>query len=234
MAVNTTNAREKAIAIALDEIGSGKPLSESSRRLFTDVFRRSDKILNDDGSVKAAANVSGRTEPLQATLTNITSVGNLTSLAKVNNTNTDLLTDGTGSPLTGGKRGFNALDTNNRLAGSSKNNALNVSSFFTGGNPLTQSGTSTLILVAGSSRQFGDGVRSYNSGSVDPGVLGGWTVIGSDPTFAGGTIPYQATQTNNAISSADGNLNFGSITTAGGGGGSGAGGGSGEFPPRYI
>jgi hypothetical protein len=210
-------------------------LTPVAARAFQDIIIRCDLILTNVGQIQPSAPVVGRTEGIGTTVSNLTATGQLNNLTNVAaGRTTDNISDGTGSPLTGGKRGFQALDTNNRLAGSSKNNALNVTSFFTSSNPLSQSGVTTLILVGASSRRFGDGLRSYNSGSVDPGALGGWTVFADDPTFAGGAVTYQATQTNNTLSAADGRLNFGSITTAGGGGGSGIGGGDGDFPPRLL
>src|ERR1041385_4119981 len=144
------------------------------------------------GELNSTAPIEGRTEGIGTTAQNLTSTGQLASTDNI-------AADGTGSPLTGGKRGFVALDTNNRLAGTFKNNPLNVVSFFTGANPLVQDATTTNILVAASTRKFGDGSISYNSGSVDPGVLGGWTVYADDTTFAGGVVTYQATQNNNLL-----------------------------------
>lgn len=125
----------------------------------------------------------------------------------------------------GARRATNGLQTSGQLQSSFKNNTLNANGHFTGSNPLTQSGTSTTILVAASTVQWGAGQKSYNSGSVNPGTYGTWYVYGDDPTFAGGAITFQATSTPSVLTAADGRIYFGSITTASGGSGSGSGGG---------
>lgn len=125
----------------------------------------------------------------------------------------------------GARRGMNGLQTSGQLQSSFKNNTLNANGHFTGGNPLTQSGTSTTILVASNTIQFGAGQKSYNSGSVNPGTYGTWYVYGDDPTFAGGAVTYQATSTPSVLTAADGRIYFGSITTVSGGSGTGSGGG---------
>lgn len=216
MPVNTTNAREKSIATAIDEIGSGKPLSDSTRRLLLDTFRRSDKVLNDDGSVKAAANVSGRTEQLQTTLANVTAAGKLNSLGNVVDTSTDHLTDGTGSPLTGGKRAANALDSNNRLANSFRATPVNVSNTPTASTNLSNDGISTAIPVTAYTSQFPPGAVSYNSGSVDPGTFGSSIVYFDDATFAGGAVAFQFANTPQAQTAAEGRCIVGQITTVNG------------------
>src|SRR6185312_813447 len=147
-------------------------LDKAGVQLFRDVFSRVDTTLNDDGSVKSTANVSGRTEPLSATLQNMEATGEFNSLANVVDTSTDHLTDGTGSPLTGGKRGFQALDVNNRLANSFRATPVNVSNTPTSSTTLSNDGVSTAIPIAAYISQFPPGTISYNSGSVDPGVFG--------------------------------------------------------------
>lgn len=182
-----------------------------------DLLTRSDKTQTNLGEIKSVANVTGRIEPLSSTLQNVTSAGKLT--------NTDAIAaDGTGSPLTGGKRGFVALDTNNRLANSTRSVALNVSSTPTSATVLSNAGGgATIITIAASTAQFGTGTISYNSGSVDPGVTGTFFVFADDPTFAGGAVTYQFSSTAPPQTASDGRINFGKITTSAGastGGGS--------------
>ena len=135
--------------------------------------------------------------------------------------------DGTGSPLTGGKRGFVALNTNNRLAGAFRNNPISTIASLTGANPLSQVGVTTAIAVAANTQQYGDGTVSYNSGSVDPGSIGLWYVYADDPNFAGGAVTYVATNSLAVLNAGNGRVSFGQITTLGGGGGAGSGGGGG-------
>lgn len=120
-----------------------------------------------------------------------------------------------------------AVDSNGvqRLAGTFRNNPVNSNGIFTAGNPLSQSGVGPTILVASSVLQFGDGQVAYNSGSVNPGVLGTWAVYCIDPKFTGGAVVYLATQSTHIKSSDNGIIVFGVITTVGGGA-TGSGGGS--------
>jgi hypothetical protein len=99
-------------------------------------------------------------------------------------------------------------------------------------NPLSQSGTSTTILVASSTFQFGDGTVAYNSGSVNPGSYGTWHVYADDPTYSGGAVTYVATATPSNTVANPGRVYFGRIVTAGGGGATGTGGGTGGGGPR--
>ena len=225
---NPLNARPFT---ALDADMRRLGFSEASIRAMRDMLLRSDKVLTDKGEVQSVANISGRTEQLSATLQNVDASGNLQSLTNVNDTSTDHLTDGTGSPLTGGKRGAIALDANNRLAGTFRNNPVNVNGFFTAANPLSQVGVTTVIAVAGSIRQFGDGQVTYNSGSVDPGLMGTYQVYADDATFAGGAMTYAATTSNSTLTASNARRYFGQITTTGGGGGTGSGGGDNEPDP---
>lgn len=185
------------------------------RRLLQDLTTRADKTATNLGQIQSVAPIVGRTEGIATTVQNISAVGNLASLANVNNTNTDLLTDGTGSPLTGGKRGAIALDTNNRLANSFRANPVNVSNTPTSATVLSNTGgASTLISVAASTAQFGTGTISYNSGSVDPGVTGTFFIFADDPTFAGGAVTYQFSTSAPTQTASDSRVNFGKILTS--------------------
>jgi hypothetical protein len=181
-----------------------------------DIITRADKIANNNGEIQAKANVTGRTEPLSTTVTNITNTGTFNSLANVANTNTDFLTDGTGSPIAGGKRGFVALDTNNRLANSFRANPVNVSNAPTSSTTLTNDGVSTSTTIAAYTNQFPPGTVSYNSGSVDLGSFGSQYIYFDDPTFAGGAVAYAFTTSPQVQTAAEGRTVVGQITTVGG------------------
>jgi hypothetical protein len=185
-------------------------------KLIQDLATRSDKTQTNLGEIQAKANVTGRTEPLSTTVGNITPTGQLNNFTNVAaGRTTDNLSDGVGSPLTGGKRGFVALDVNNRLASSTRANALNVSSTPTSATVLSNAGGgATVINIAASTAQFGTGTISYNSGSVDPGVTGTFFIFADDPTFAGGAVTYQFSATPPNQTASDGRVNFGKITTS--------------------
>lgn len=172
--------------------------------------------VNRIGQLSSNLVIQGRTEGIGTTVGNLTATGQLNNFTNVAaGRTTDNLTDGTGSPLTGGKRGFLALDVNNRLADSSRANALNVSNTPTSSTVLSNTGgAATLISVAASTAQFGNGTISYNSGSVNPGIQGSFFVFADDPTFAGGAVTYQFSATASSQTAADGRVNFGKITTS--------------------
>lgn len=95
-------------------------------------------------------------------------------------------------------------------------------------NPLSQSGTSTAILVASTTWQFGGFAPVYNSGSVDPGMYGTFNVFFDDPQFIGGVAVYQAAAPGTAVQlKKRGRFYLGTITTSNAGGGTGGGGGNG-------
>jgi len=163
--------------------------------------------LANTGDILAATKVVGRTEGLGTTTANLDATGKLLS--------TDAIAaDGTGSPLTGGKRAAVALDTNNRLAASRRNNGLNVSMSPTSPTVLSNNHLVTAIVVAASTMQLGDGTVSYNAGSVDPGSFGGpFYVYADDPTYAGGAVAYVVSASPFDQVASDGRIQFGTITT---------------------
>lgn len=173
------------------------------------------------GKIASGAVIQGRTEGIGTTVQNVDSSGVVLApgvdfVRAYPNKNTDNISDGTGSPLTGGKRGFQALDTNSRLTSTFNNNAVNVSVVPTSSTLLSNDGISTSIPISASTGQFGAGTRSYNSGSVDPGSFGTWYVFADDPTYAGGAVTFQFSSTPVAQSAADGRILWGKIITAGG------------------
>lgn len=199
---------------------------------FRYVVKATDKTITREGAIQSKANITGRSEQIATTLQNVDSAGKLNSLANVNNTNTDLLTDGTGSPIAGGKRGFQALDTNNRLANSFRANPVNVSNAPTSSTTLSNDGVSTATTVAAYTNQFPPGTVAYNSGSVDLGSFGSQYIYFDDPTFAGGAVSYQFTTSVPVQTAAEGRTVVGQITTVGGSAktGGGTSGGTGGKP----
>lgn len=109
------------------------------------------------------------------------------------------------------------------------NSGTNVNGVLLTANPLSNTGTNTVINVAAFTFQFGFGQVSYNSGSVDPGVIGTYVVYFDDPIYAGGTVTFHATATRNPLTAAEGRFILGVITTTAGGTSSGDGDGSGTF-----
>lgn len=116
-----------------------------------------------------------------------------------------------------------------RLLSTKQNNPTNVQSYFTGANPLSQSGVTKTILVASNTIQYGFGTVSYNSGSVTPASYGTFVVYCRDATFSGGAVTYFATaqSAQSILTSFDDVVVMGTITTSSGGGGTGSGGGGG-------
>lgn len=232
--VNTNKPRSWESLIG--KIAKAANLDKAEVIQIRSALQRVDVTLNDDGSVKAQANISGRTEPLITTVTGLASTGDIKATTKVVGrteglgtttanldatgklTSTDAIAaDGTGSPLTGGKRGFSALDANNRLVGSFRANAVNIAAVPTSSTTLSNDGISTAITIAAFTAQYGDGTVSYNSGSVDPGSFTGPIyVYADDPTFSGGAVTYQFSTTIQNQAAANGRVLVGSITTANG------------------
>lgn len=165
------------------------------------------QTLTPSGQINDTTQVVGRSEGLGTTIQNLTPTGEL---------NTDNLIDGTGLPISGGKRGQIALDTNNRLADSFRSNAVNNSYGPTSATVLSNDGVSTSITVAASSNRFGPAAVSYNSGSVDPGSFGTFAVNADDPTFSGGVVTYTSTTVLSQQVANDGRVKFGAIKTTGG------------------
>lgn len=179
------------------------------------------------GQILASTQIQGRTEGIGTTTSQLTSAGKLASTDSI-------AADGTGSPLTGGKRGFQALDANNRLAGTFHNNPVNAFANFTSSNPLSAttggSANQATISIAANQQQYGDGMINYSSGSITPlNDNTTYYVYADDPTFAGGAVTYHATTSISTLTAANGRVYFGSVKTPafGGGGTSGSGGGSG-------
>jgi hypothetical protein len=179
------------------------------------------------GQIQATAVINSRTEGIATTVGNLTSTGELASTDNI-------AADGLGSPLTGGRRGFIALNTSNdlqtKIANSFVNTGVNVSSTPNSATTLSNNGTATAVSIAASSNQFAPGTVNYNSGSVDPGVIPAQVyVFAADPAFAGGVVIYQQSSTPQPQTATEGNVLFGSIKTVSGTGKTGGGstGGSG-------
>ena len=165
------------------------------------------------GEIAANARIQGRTEGIATTVGNIDNVGDFDA---------DAVVDGAVNGITnfnqrtGGGRGFNALDANDRLANSFRNTAVNTSVAPTGAANLSNDGAATLITVGAETKQFGAGQVSYNAGSFDPGVFGTFYVYADDPTFAGGAVTYAFSTSAFDQTAAEGRVLFGAITTTGG------------------
>lgn len=177
------------------------------------------------GAISAQAKIQGRTEGIGTTVVNLTSTGKVNSLDNVNDGVAFVRTNP--NEKAGGGRGFVALDANSRLSSTTHLTANNASNTPTTSNLCTQSGTSTLILVASFVMQYPFGTVNYNSGSVDPGAFGTYYIYADDPTYAGGAVAYLASTANPNITSAEGRIFLGKLTTSGGGGGGSGGSGGG-------
>jgi hypothetical protein len=211
-------------------------------KLIQDLATRADKTTTNLGEIQSVAPILGRTEGIATTVTGLAATGDIKATTKVVGraeglgtttanldatgklTSTDAIAaDGTGSPLTGGKRGAIALDPNNRLANSFRANPVNVSNTPTSASTLSNDGVLTAIPVTASTNQFAPGGVSYNSGSVDPGSFGKFYITATDPTFAGGAVPFSAGTTPQSQTNSEALVNFGTITTAAGVAGTGGG-----------
>lgn len=188
-----------------------------------DVLTATQKTLTIAGQIQPQAPIGTAAVGVGTQTQNLTDTGNLNSLGNVDDTSTDHLTDGAGSPLTGGKRGFNALDTNNRLASSKNNTAVNVTNIPSNAATLSNNGILTKINIASSTQQFPTGPISYSLGVVDPGVFGKYFIYASDPDFLGGAVAYLFSLLAADTAAAEGLVYFGSITTALGAAGTGGG-----------
>lgn len=210
---------------------NGHPTQDFLRWLTLSVEGKLGPAIDTKGQVQATTKIAGRTEQIGVTVQNINATGQLKSLTNVAaDVNTDHVADGTGSPLTGGKRAAVALDVNNRLAGSFRANAVNVSATPTSSTVLSNDGISHAIVIAASTAQFGDGTVSYSSGSVDPGVFGTFYIFADDPTFAGGAVTYQFSASPVDQTGGNGRVLFGKIITVGGSAKTGGGSSGGTTP----
>lgn len=199
----------------------GAPQNGAVMIAFRDMLTRSDKTTTNAGAIQPQAPVVGRNEGIGTTVQNISSAG-VAQAPMVDfsvpyaNKDTDHISDGTGTPLAGGKRGAIALNTNNQLSSSFREQPVNVMAVSASASILSNDGVSKTIVIAASSIQFGAGVISYNAGSVNPGVFGTFYIYASDPTFAGGAVTYQFATTVQTTASGDGFVFFGKITTVNG------------------
>src|SRR5690349_20315190 len=131
---------------------------------LTKVISPVTQVVNTDGEIHPQAPISGRTEGLGTTVQNLTATGQVSS--------TDAIIDGTGSPLTGGKRGFQALDSHNQIATSFNLKPVVATSTPLSAVSLRNNGIDTIIQVSAEIFQFGAGTVHYDSGSCDPGGYG--------------------------------------------------------------
>lgn len=194
-------------------VNENRQLTPDAQRVFNDAFSRIFGAIDKQNAliadfIAAKTKIEGRTEGIGTT------VGNLTSTGQVNST--DNVIDGTGSPLTGGKRGFVGFDGNSRIANSFRNNQLNVTAIPGSSATLSNDGVSTAITITSYSNQYGAGLVANNLGSVDPGSFGKWYVYYDDPTYAGGAVTYSFSADPLAQGANDGRQLVGTITTVAG------------------
>lgn len=156
------------------------------------------------GDIPQATKIVGRTEGIGTTVQKLTPTGEI---------NTDNVIDGVGSPLTGGKRGFQALTPDIQLQSTFVNTPVNTSLTPTGATSLSNDGVSTAITIAAGQNQFAPTAVSYNSGTVDPGAFGTYFVFSDDPQFQGGPVTYQFSNSPPSQTAAEGRVPFGIITT---------------------
>jgi hypothetical protein len=187
--------------------------SDASVRLLQDIATRADKTATDLGEIQPSAPVKGRDEGIGTTVQNITSAGNLTSLVNVDDTNTDLLTDGTGSPLAGGTLARIALDDNARLANSFRVTPVNATNVPVDSTTLSNDGVSHIVQIAAATQQFAPSTVAYNSASFDPGTFGTFIFGYLDPTFSGGALTPVFGVTPTFQASFEGFVTMGKITS---------------------
>lgn len=183
--------------------------SKELNNFLTKVLAPTQQVVAGDGSVHSQAPITGRTEGIGTTVGNLTASGQLASTDNI-------AADGTGSPLTGAKRAFIALDVNSRLANSFRANAVNVACVPTSAIGLTNDGVSTAIVIPSQTWQFGNAQLSFNSGAANPGAFGTFYVYADNPTFSPGALNFQFTTSPPTLVASDGRMNFGKIITVGG------------------
>lgn len=126
-------------------------------------------------------------------------------------------------------RTYGALDSNARLVDQRRmpmTRVGNVGSSQGGSTPLSVTWDSTAgqwkAVIAAHSLTVGGAAVAYNSGSVllDPGYSANYYIYADDPTYAGGAVSYQKTQSPSVVVGAEGRYYVGSVTsgTSGGGG----------------
>jgi hypothetical protein len=115
-----------------------------------------------------------------------------------------------------------------QLASSLNNNPLNVSFANISSTVLSNDGSAPPISVSSSTLQFGFGLVSYNSATINPGGFNTFFTYAFDPFFSGGAAVYLSANQPIFQASGDAILPFGKITTVNGsssvGGGNSAGG----------
>lgn len=201
-------------------------LSPDAQRLHAIWEKKLEDALTIVGELKAALRIQGRTEGIGTTVGKLTNIGHLDSTDSI-------AADGTGSPLTGGRRSFVAFDGSSRLTDSFRNNQINVTSIPTTDGTLSNDGVSTAIVISSNSNQYGAGSIANNLGSVDPGTFGTYSVYYDDPTYTGGPVIYQVSSDILQQGANDGRQLVGTIGTVlgtpftGGGNKGGTGGGGG-------
>lgn len=195
-----------------------------------DVLTATQKTLTIAGQIQPQAPIGTAAVGVGTQTQNLTDTGNLNSLGNVDDTSTDHLTDGTGSPLAGGTLARIALDNNARLANSFRGTPVNATNIPVASTTLSNDGISHLIGIAASSQQFAPGTVAYNSSSFDPGSFGTWIVGYLDPTFSGGAVTPVFGVLPTFQASAEGFIPLGKIVSVGGSANTGGGNTGGTTP----
>lgn len=185
-------------------------LTREGLRYLNNLDLKTNKTLTINAEITPGTPVAGRAEGIGTTVQQLTPTGQLASTDQI-------AADGAGSPLEGGRRGFQALDVNNRIASSIHLQAVDAGNVPTSTTGMSNDGISTAVAVPAQGFRFGFGTVSYNLTSFDPGSFGTWFAYADDPTFAGGTVAVQFTTDQTvAKTGALGRIYFGAITTVGG------------------
>jgi hypothetical protein len=181
-------------------------------RRFHEYEQKLQSALTILGEIAASAKVEGRSEGIGVTVSQLTSAGLLVDADQV-------AADGAvfkrvNEPQrTGGGLARQALDDNARLESSLRMNPVDVTAVPLNATSLSNDGVTPLIAVDANSQQVGGVTISWNAGSVDPGVFGTFWVFFDDPTFAGGAVTYQFSDTPFIQAANKGRFMVGKITT---------------------
>ncbi len=132
------------------------------------------------------------------------------------------------TPAQSGPVANNAIaNANSQLASSFHGVPLSTTWLPTNDTTLSNDGIHTFIVVTSHSDQFGSGLVSYNSATIDPSVTGSYYIYGKDAQFAGGAITYHAVTVSGTplfqVVAGDDRLLLGAIATAIGSSGTGGG-----------
>src|SRR5690242_1277697 len=81
MSVN--NLETRPLHTLLKKLEDALDLHPVELSILRDTFTRTEKVLNNDGSIKPQANISGRTEKISITVSGLSNTGDINSATKV-------------------------------------------------------------------------------------------------------------------------------------------------------